>query len=422
MPEVKQREGVFNKGFLMAAALAAYLGQIFYLGGITGLESCWNLIPVTPLVTAMYFYLFYQPLSRLFRKLPLGADDAVGGPNLFRRGLGWGLVLSLLGLALLAWAAQSRPSFPFMFLLGSLISLPCWVLLRSLKPWAFLPNGPIDPQTALEPLRSASFFGRHHLQDAAHQAARPETWAGQWPDEPRVIEARDRMNRLLRYYGEWPSNAFLPDDDLGILLQPRKNGEYLDPIELVMSIEELFDVKISDEALYGAQKGGETYLAFLRRVADNLPPDYPGLLDAEGGRPLSVPDDFYEDLSWRERLKHKFTGLSAEVIDDSLRLRQVLRSPRWRERWPETGIPAEPRDRVGRMLARKFGWLDEAFLPDDQLRAILHTPRGLRDLPAGLLVLKRELGLELTVAEVVEGRLTFLDLLRRINQRRPPGQ
>lgn len=94
-------------------------------------------------------------------------------------------------------------------------------------------------------------------------------WAAQWPDDPRLLAARDRFSRILLHYCQWPNAFFIPFDDIYPMMEA---GEFesIDLVEFLMVLEDVFDLKISNEqaskVLFFEDFGKSTYGQFLESI------------------------------------------------------------------------------------------------------------------------------------------------------------
>lgn len=246
------------------------------------------------------------------------------------------------------------------------------------------------------------------------QAARPESWRELWPDEPRIIEARDRLTRIIRLAGRLKSEALRPDDEMMAFLALTNWDEFHDYINLVMMIEMAFSVKITDE--YVNQMGGLTYLEFIRSLLDQIPPDYELRLEDSLLEPLTLPPSYYQRGPWAWTKRHFWRRIEQE----RLREQQVIRPSGWIKKWSDYEDLAELREGVSRLLASYLDWPHPAFLPDDQLGALFHHEQGLEVTKAALKALNKEFGVNLKPDFVVSGERCFLDLLQYIAEAKKP--
>lgn len=228
---------------------------------------------------------------------------------------------------------------------------------------------PDDP--SLEPLRiDRKPFRSVNTEALYHwQASRPPSWRRLWPDDPLTMEVLERVARLLRYRCGWRSDAFVPGDKLGIVFFNWEKDS--DPDELIMEMEDLFDVQLPDAANVFSKT---TLDEVVRRIADK-PPDF-AAIDRDAFAPFSLPAD-YQRTGLLHRLVRwlPFYGGDRHHILD-LRERQARRSRKWREYWPADGRTQRARALVSRVLVDRIGWFDEAFIPDDRMDALLLAKGG----------------------------------------------
>lgn len=96
-----------------------------------------------------------------------------------------------------------------------------------------------DPWTQpLSDRASATVISRILLE---RERAGPEAWRRLWPDDPLLLQARDRLSRLLRFHCEWPNELFIPRDNANAATINWEKDDF-DAAEMVMEIEDAFDV------------------------------------------------------------------------------------------------------------------------------------------------------------------------------------
>ncbi len=266
----------------------------------------------------------------------------------------------------------------------------------------------------LSPLRFSDlkFYG-YSEEFIARQAARPDSWRDQWPDDPCLTEIRDHLSPLLRRQYGFKTDAFLPDD--GMMAIMAMGDEAVDPVETIMLVEEFFDIKITDEMMREIQRD-DTYLNFVTLVLNLAGPDYGAGIDAKFLQPLCLPTEYHQ--AGRSTFWRRLPVIGGDNRwHRALRKRQTERlanSPRWVKRWPEDLGLISLRDEASRLMANRLDWPNLAFLPDDQLAALFHHKRGRECIPAVLADLNRTFGTDLDVDFIVSSGRTYLDLLRHI--------
>lgn len=245
----------------------------------------------------------------------------------------------------------------------------------------------------------------------ARQAARPESWRDQWPDDPDLIKARDVISRILQHEYGFLTNAFLPDDELDAIWA--LGDEFNDPLLTIVEVEFAFGIKIDEmesKIYYGTTM---SYLDFVKLVLDLAGPDYERKIVDGLLLPLCLPDDYHQ--AGRSDFRRKFPLLGRDAgRHRELRRSQSRRPTDWTDRWPDEPDLIALRDKVSRLLMDRLDWPRPAFVPDDQLAALFHCKRGREYVPAVLGGLNREFGLDLDVDYIIHGGRTYLDLLRRI--------
>ena len=265
----------------------------------------------------------------------------------------------------------------------------------------------------LSPLRySDPDCGEYSYGFIARQAARPESWRDQWPDDPDLIKVRDVVSRILQQEYCFKTDAFLPDDELAAIWA--MGDEFNDPVSTIFEVEEAFDIKIDDEIglkfYYGTTM---TYLDFVKFVLDLAGPDYERRIEDTLLQPLSLPDDYHR--AGRSTLWRKFPGIGRDACRcRELRWQQGRRPPAWVNRWPDEPGLIALRDQVSRFLGDRLDWPNPAFVPDDQLAALFHCKRGWEYIPAVLADFNRDFGVEPDTDFIINGGRTYLDLLRHI--------
>jgi len=257
-----------------------------------------------------------------------------------------------------------------------------------------------DP--ALVPLRADSPYGGCSSEVLRLQAARPDTWRGTWPDEPRVIELRDLLTAHFRRAYRFQADSFLPDDDMCAIMIAAELDECHDEVEFVMEIEEALDVQIDDEMANRINK--QTYLEFIEMLILPLSPEY--LL-----RPLVLPDYFFKS-GWRAAFRRWLVG---GLHYDSLRRQQARRTPDWVEKWADHESLADLRDQVGQILVDQLKWPAPAFVPEDQAAALFYHGSGPNKTLAAIQALNQQFDADLT-PEFSAAERTFLDLLQYIGR------
>ena len=236
----------------------------------------------------------------------------------------------------------------------------------------------------------------------AQQRSRPESWRELWPDDPPLLEVRDRLSRLLRLYYHWPSAAFIPEDSMKALV--RTGG----PEEFFFH-EPDFDLwelcPDYDDDWFMSAHNGQTFMDLVRAVADKVR-ERPGrfaYFDAKAFEPL-----IHGSETWSS------AGVCYYGHYCGQRLRHALRTPAWRERWPDDPDLIKLRDRAGPVLARYFLWIDDAFIPEDLMAAIIYGPPTFGGhYSAAAEALRRALEPEADPGPLMKTNgLTYLDFLR----------
>ncbi len=254
----------------------------------------------------------------------------------------------------------------------------------------------------------------------ARQAARPDSWRDQWPDDPRLAAIRDHLSHLFRRHFGFKTDAFLPDDEMGAIFE--MSDSPTGDTRLIFLVELSFDIVIDDEIRQKILH--DTYLGFVELILKLAAPDYESKVDAVFLQPLRLPIGFHRmegSTFWR-----KFPVFGRDSRQHrALRKSQAWRSdctPRWVKRWPEERGLISMRDEVSRLLVDRLDWFDRAFLPDDQLAALFHHKLGREYIPVVLADLNRVLGTTLDVDFIINNDRTYLDLLRHIQTQREARQ
>ncbi|UQZ91393.1 hypothetical protein C4J81_19025 (plasmid) [Deltaproteobacteria bacterium Smac51] len=243
------------------------------------------------------------------------------------------------------------------------------------------------------------------------RAARPAEWAAQWPDNPRLIQARDRMGPLLMVYncGGWPNVFFVPGDSVIALLC--EGADSIDLVEFILAMEEIFGVDLPDELALKSVR--LNYGEFLKSWLELAAPE----ADLEGAahqwEPLKLRPGHYKQ-SWWAALKRRMPGGWDHVEHWRLRTALALRPKTWPDQWPPEAALLAARDRAGRLLAEKLDWPEAAFIPGDRLEAVFHSQGGLAALKEALAAINSEFGRAVSLDYVISGQHTYEDFLRRL--------
>lgn len=198
----------------------------------------------------------------------------------------------------------------------------------------------------------------------------PDAWRRRWPDDPPLLDARDRVSRLLRFHCDWPNELFVPDDALGVI-SSNWTDDGFDPAEMVMELEDAFGIEIREDD-FGKNT---TYGEALRHLLLEGKPDF-DKYDREALAPFALPPEYHRTGLMR-RIARRFPLFGADRLRArALRRRQACRSGTWRSLWPDDPGLAAARDRVAAVLIDELGWFDGAFVPEDRLDALLLADGG----------------------------------------------
>ena len=261
-------------------------------------------------------------------------------------------------------------------------------------------------------------YGQLVEDQLAYRARHPDLWAAQWPDSPRLMAAHERFSRILLHYCRWPNAFFIPDDDSNIMIDA---GEFesLDLITVIMTIEEVFDIRIDDDH---AQKfpisymdGKYTYGQLLEAI---IALREPGVELTGAGckwEPLSLPPDYFEKSLWHDIKRHlPFTWTDASLHRELRRL-QVIRHPAWPRQWEDFDDRLlQLRDRVSRILIDELDWFDDAFIPQDRLEAMFHSRRGLEFAAGVLAKINDEFKSDIEFDFITSRKHTYEDFLQKL--------
>lgn len=246
------------------------------------------------------------------------------------------------------------------------------------------------------------------------RAEQPDLWAAKWPDDSRLLAARDRFSRILTCYCHWPNAFFLPDDHIYVLLDAG-DFESLDLVELIITLEEMFDIKTDDEMARKmpiSYRGGSTYGQLLKSIVEICGADKDIAGIEYKWTPFSPPPDYFASTGAWQGLKRYLTDGSLKRV---LRQVQVARPQSWKNQWDGfDNSLIQLRDRVGRILIDEFEWFDEAFIPQDRLEAVFHSRRGLRFAAKVLEKINREFQNDIEFDFITSGRHTYADFLKRL--------
>lgn len=247
------------------------------------------------------------------------------------------------------------------------------------------------------------------------RASQPDVWAEQWPDDPKLLAIRDRLSRYLRYSCGWPSVFFVPGDALNVLIDQADDD--LDLVELVMDIENMFDIKFTSEGLMEISRS--SYQCFLEGLLRLTKPEGDLLGHNYLWEPLCLPGDYYKKQFEGQAKKSKWLRFFYNPDKSrhrELRRQQALRPLTWAGQWPREAALIQLRDRISRILVERLQWLDEAFIPQDHLDAMCHSRHGFQLIPVVLKEINREMKSDVDLEFIVVGEHTFEDLLQRLGK------
>lgn len=165
---------------------------------------------------------------------------------------------------------------------------------------------------------------------------------------------------------------FIPEDDIYTMLD---SGyfESLDQVEFIMTLEEMFDVRIDDELAnkifpspYG--KDPTTYRRLLTAMLDIFGPDK----DLSGAghhkwEPLSLPSDYFEQSLWQGLKRHLPFTWTDSSLRRELRIKQATRPQTWVNQWGDYAVNViQLRDRISRILLDELRWFVDSLIPQDR--------------------------------------------------------
>lgn len=244
-----------------------------------------------------------------------------------------------------------------------------------------------------------------------------DLWQAHWPDDSKLLAARDRFNRILLYYCQWPNAFFIPDDDIYILLDAG-NFESLDLVEVIMTLEEMFEIRIDDEM---AQNGpliyreGSTYEQMLRWLIDIFEPDKDIAGVNHKWEPFSLPDDYFDNSTWQNLKRCLPFTWSDRSLHRYLRETQVARPLSWPKQWVEYDSSLiRLRDQISQILVDELEWFDDAFIPQDRLEAIFHSHGGLKLAAQVLGTINKKFGSDVEFTFITSRQYTYDDFLKTV--------
>lgn len=297
-------------------------------------------------------------------------------------------------------------------------SLPYYALLNHLLEFISPENG-LDEVAAkaFEPITNKT-LAKYIRPMLEVRAQWPDLWAAQWPDEPKLLGARDRVGRLLMLCSKkyWPNYFFLPGDSMEVLIW--KEADSLDLVEIVMEIEERLNIKIDDATIPHLFSSQLNYLGFLNKLLQMSDPDK-DLADHDyKWEPFSLPPEYYRRSLWGtiSRRFPIFCDSRDGMWHDQLRTDQAFRPVTWEDQWPRDDKLIQLRNRVGRILVEHLQWLDGAFIPQDCLEAVFHSREGLRRIIRVLKIINNEFKCDVPLEFVISGEHTFEDFLKEIDR------
>jgi len=233
-----------------------------------------------------------------------------------------------------------------------------------------------------------------------------------------LLAIHNRIGRIIWvFYCQWPNAFFLPEDDIYTMLDSG-HFESLDQVEFIMTLEEMFDVKIDDDQaqkIFPQGQDPSTYRRLLTGLLDVYDPDQ-GPVGAEWHwEPLSLPPDYFEQSLWHDFKRYLPLTWSDGSLHRDLRRLQVIRPASWTDKW--AGFDdrlIQARDRVSRLLVDELDWFHEAFIPQDRLEALFHSYRGLGFVASLLTVINSEFKSDIEPDFITSGKHTYEDLLKKL--------
>ncbi|MCC8189230.1 MAG: acyl carrier protein [Planctomycetes bacterium] len=254
-------------------------------------------------------------------------------------------------------------------------------------------NDPWRPMAPTDPSRKILL---------AREAAGREHWSRYWPDDQPLLEARDRVSRLVRYAAATtarpiPNELFIPTDAIASVIS--YPGDSMDMVEIILEIENAFSIEL-DETITALW----TYEQFLREIVTAIAGDFQRF-DRRSLAPLAKPA---EDRRTGIGLRLPWFGLASRERKE-LRDRQARRPDTWRRFWPDNQALLTARDTVSAIVVAHLGWFDDAFLPSDRLPALLSGSR--RDRKRAATAIQRAFSLRTDLLPVLDQDLTYRDFL-----------
>ena len=237
----------------------------------------------------------------------------------------------------------------------------------------------------------------------------PDLWAEFWPNEPGLLAVRDRLSRIIRGYGSWPNDRFLPDDYFDLLIWP--DTDSLDLVEITMEFEETFKINVPDKNIIQFFQPKSSYREFLEKLLAMTSQAVE--LSDYVWTPLSLPPGYHQQ-SFLNRVRRFFLCDTNNLEHRRLRFAQARRPAAWTKQWPDNQILTDIRDRVSHILICHLGWLDGSFIPQDRLDALFHSRWGLRHISWVLKEINHKFDSNISIDFITSGQHTYEDLLKRL--------
>ena len=230
-----------------------------------------------------------------------------------------------------------------------------------------------------------------------------DLWAATWLDDTALLMMHDRFSHILLCLCRWPNAFFIPDDNAGVMIETG----YFDSIDLldfIMTLEEIFDIKIDDELVQEMPPLGKSSYGVVLKWIDNICGTDKKLTDIEN--------------KWNAFSKchppFVFTWTD-ESLYWELRRTQITRPKTWTAQWADYDDDLiQLRDRVNRILVGELNWFDDSFIPQDHLEAVFHSCHG-QEFAAGVLdKINYEFNSHIEFDYISSGQHTYADFLKKL--------
>ena len=249
-----------------------------------------------------------------------------------------------------------------------------------------------------------------------YRARHPHLWADKWADDTELMVLHGRFSRILLCHCRWPNAFFIPEDNALVMVE---TGYFdsIDLVEFVITLEEVFDIKIDDESAQMMSLEKASYRELLQWIKKLCESDT-NLTDLNyEWRAFSLPSDYFDKSLWHDIKRRLPFTWTDESLHWRLRQAQTARPRTWTTQWEgcDDGL-IQLRDRVSQILVDELKWFDDSFIPQDRLEAIFHSSRGMEFAAEVLYKINSEFKSDVEVDFITSRRHTYIDFLKRLTK------